>query len=385
MAYDNNRNALVLFGGYVNPGVNGYFADTWEGTGSGSATGADLWMKDTMTPDLPEDLGTEPTVSSTLFISRDIWVRDNPDTIATSANPGPDTTSPSDRYYTNEHLHQDPTYVNATTPSYVYVKVRNRGCAASSGTEKLRVYWVDAATGSPWPSSWNEIDSVPGGVVDPVSLPVIAPGQDYVAQLSWVPPDPFAFGDHHHFCLLARIETTLTFPFGMTSSETPFLAQNVAENNNIVWKNLTVFTGASGIGRVIVRNTFRRKAALDLHFAVPAAELKNHFLLHGDIFLNIGAALMEKWRRGGLKARGFIVMDDKTIKITDPQDAVLGGLLFGPGEEQTIEVRMQLRPNDKTRPGTSFNWDVIQMAPLKENARPSAIGGERYTLTIPQR
>jgi hypothetical protein len=95
-------------------------------------------MKETMTPDLPEDLGTGPTVSSTLFISRDIWVRDSPDTIATSANPGPDTTSLSDRDYTNEHLHQDPTYVNATTPSYVYVKVRNRG--SSSGTEKLRVY-----------------------------------------------------------------------------------------------------------------------------------------------------------------------------------------------------------------------------------------------------
>jgi sugar lactone lactonase YvrE len=349
---------------------------------------ADLWMKDTTSPDLPEDFGVEPTVSQTLFISRDIWVRTSQDATLTSPNPGPDTTLLTDSHYANEHQHQNPTY-NGTTPSYVYVKVRNRGCASSAGTEKLRVYWASASTGLPWPGSiglWNELDCVAGVGINPCPLPVIAPGQDYVIEIPWLASNPASFGGNDHFCLVARIETQPSFPFGMTYPEVSgqWLWQNVAGNNNIVWKNLTVFTSGNGKGKVIVRNTLRNEASLELHFAVPAIEMKNHFLLHGDIFVNLGDSLMKKWRRGGQRAQGFIVVDETTIKVTDPTNAMLGGLIFGAGEEQTIEVRMQLKPDDRTRPGTSFNWDVIQMMPKMKNAKPSAIGGERYILIVPR-
>jgi|GEM_PF-1683845 len=382
MAYDKARNALVVFGGFFSSGPTFYYADTWERSGGGAVAGADLWMKDTMAPDLPEDFGAEPTVSQLLYISRDIWVRDTPDTATSGGpNPGPDTTSTSDRYYMNEHQHQDPTYVNASTPSYLYVKVRNRGCAASAGTERLRVYWTNAASGSPWPSSWNEIDCAAGGAVDPCPLPVIAPGQDYVMQIPWVPPNPGAFGVNTHFCLLARIETQPTLPFGMTSPEGTAVWQNVATNNNIAWKNIAVLNGG-GKGHVIVRNTLRSQAALELRFAVPAAELKNHFLMHGDIFVDLGRELMAKWRRGGQRARGFRVVGGTTIQITDPANAVLAGLTFSAGEEQVIEVRMQLRRGDKSRPGASFNWDVIQMQPTARSAKPVAVGGMRYNLVI---
>lgn len=365
-----------------------------SGTADGVANlawsaGSDLYMKDTMTPDLPEDFGAEPTVSQTLFISRDIWLRTAADAVVGSTNPGPDTTLASDSYYANEHQHQNPTYVNATTSSYIYVKVRNRGCTLSAGTEKLRVYWANASTGLPWPGAgvWNEFDCVAGGGVnDPCPLPVIGPGQDYVVELPWVPPNPAMFGGNDHFCLVARIETLPSAPFGMTfdESQNQWLWQNVAGNNNIVWKNLTVFTSSGGKGKVIVRNTLRQETVLTLRFAVPSRELKNHFLLHGDIFVDLGEAVMKKWRRGGQRPRGFVVVGKSTIKVTDPTNAVLDGLLFGPGEEQTIEVRMQLKPGNKTRPGTSFNWDVIQMVPLRKNAKPSVIGGERYNLIVPK-
>jgi hypothetical protein len=384
MAYDKARNALVVFGGFFSSGPTFYYADTWERSGGGAVAGADLWMKDTIAPDLPEDFGVEPTVSQFLYVTRDIWVRDTPDTtISGGTNPGLDTASPSDRYYANEHQHQNPTYVNATTPSYAYVKVRNRGCAASTGTERLRFYWTKAtASGSPWPGGWNEIDCAPGGAVDPCPLPVIAPGQDYVVQFPWVPPDPAAFGSNDHFCVLARIETQPTFPFGMTSPESTADWQNVANNNNIVSKNIAVLTGGSGKGHVVVRNRLRDQAALDLRFAVPAAEMKNHFLLHGDIFVDLGRELMAKWRRGGQKARGFKVVGETTIQITNPADAMLGGLNFSAGEEQIVEVRMQLRRGDNSRPGTSFNWDVIQMQPPAKSARPVVVGGMRYNLVV---
>ena len=258
---------------------------------------------------------------------------------------------------------------------------------SSVGTEKLRVYWANASTALPWPSTsiWNEFDCIVGGGVDPCPLPVIGAGQDYVVELPWVPPNPANYGGSIHFCLVARIETAPSSPFGMTYDESlnQWLWQNVAGNNNIVWKNVTVFTSGGGKGKLIVRNPLRQKAVMALRFAVPREEVKNNFLLHGEIFVKLDQALMNKWRQSGQPPRGFVLHDNTTIKITDAADAVLDGLLFNPGEERTIEVRMQLKRGNKAKPGMSFNWDVTQQLwPLA--AKSSAIGGERYTLIVPK-
>ncbi len=337
----------------------------------------DFWMKDTMTPDLPEDFGVEPnSVSQYLWISQDIWVRNVPDTGA-GGN------------YANEHQHQNPVYVNASSPNYVYVKVRNRGNYSNLGSELLRVYWADANTGLPWPSQgtglgvWNEIDcDINTTLVDPCPLPNINPGQDYVMQLPWVPPDPS--NGNGHFCLVARIETMPYAPFGMKVVEGPTLWQNVANNNNIAWKNVTVVTsGASPRpSKLFVRNTLGHEAPLTLRFSVPDRELGNHFLLHGDIVVDLGELVMEKWRRGGHRATGFAVAGKTTIRITDPSKAEITGLLFESGEQQTIQVRMELRRGARVPAGTTFNWDIVQLAPLKKNGRSSVMGGERYVFTI---
>ena len=347
------------------------------------------WQPDLYLQDTPADLGFEPnTVSSLLFISSDIWIRTSADTVAGSTNPGPDTTLPADRYYANEHQHQNPIYVDQNTPGYIYVKVRNRGCSPGAGTEKLRVYWADASTGLPspvpWPGPgiWNELDCVPGPGVDPCSLPVIAPGQDYVVQLPWVPPNPTIVGVNGHFCLVARIETQPSGTFGMTFSEGTTLWSNVANNNNIVWKNVTVIDGSGG-GKVNVVNPLDHAVALGLHFAVPPEEMRNNLLMHGDVYVDLGDALMKKWRQGGGRPRGFAVVGKTTIKITDPTGAQLDGLLFNRGEKHTLQIRVQLKPGDRAAPGSRFNWDVIEVAPLTRKARPGAIGGERYTLIVP--
>ncbi len=197
-----------------------------------------------------------------------------------------------------------------------------------------------------------------------------------------MPPDPS--GGNGHFCLVARIESAPYFPFGMTIAEGSTLWQNVANNNNIAWKNVT--SGHRSVStrphRVFVRNTLHQEAPLTLRFSVPERELRNHFLLHGDIVVDLGEAIMQKWRRSGQRARGFAVVGKTTIKITDPSKAEIGGLLFEPGEQQTIEVRMELRRGARVPAGTTFNWDIVQMAPLKKNARPSAMGGERYVFTV---
>jgi subtilisin family serine protease len=351
------------------------------GVASSSHWQPDLYMQDT-----PADAGFEPnTVSPLLYISSDIWVRTAVDT-STGTNPGPNTVP----YYVNEHQHENPLYVDASTPSHVYVKVRNRGCKSSTGAEKLRVYWADANTGlpgSPWPptSAWTELDCVAGIGVNPCSLPVMTPGQDYVVELPWVPPDPVATGTDH-YCLVARIETSPTPPFGMTfpESQSPWLWTNVGNNNNVVWKNVTIVLG-SARGKVTVSNPFDRAMAFDLHFDVPPAESKDSLLLHGDIVVDLGEDLMTKWRRGGQKAQGFVIVGKTTIKITEPSNAALRGLLLAPREKRTIQVQVQLKPGDQSRPGRQFNWDLIQMAPATRSNKARPVGGERYTLIVPRK
>jgi hypothetical protein len=207
-----------------------------------------------------------------------------------------------------------------------------------------------------------------------------------------VPPDPLAYQGNDHFCLIARIESLPWWPFGMaapegqTQGQGPPLWQNVANNNNVAWKNVTVVTGVpSGPGdKLTVQNTLDREAPLTLRFSVPARELRNHFLLHGDIVVELGEAVMRKWRRGGVRARGFAVVGKSAIKITDPADAELAGLLFGPRERHTLRVRMQLKPGARPPAGATFNWDVVQLAPTTRNARPTPVGGERYTFVVPR-
>ena len=107
---------------------------------------ADLYIKDT-----PADTGVEPNPDpGPMWISEDIWVRTSPD-------PGylpyafPAGSPPWVPLAHQNPEYRDPKY---SVPNYVYVRVRNRGTTASTGTERLRVYWAKASTGLAWPAHW---------------------------------------------------------------------------------------------------------------------------------------------------------------------------------------------------------------------------------------
>ncbi len=74
-------------------------------------------------------------------------------------------------------LHQNPQYRDPklSKPNYVYVRVRNRGDAASSGTERLRVYWAKASTGLSWPSQWVDYTNNTGGSFKLYGLEITKP------------------------------------------------------------------------------------------------------------------------------------------------------------------------------------------------------------------
>ncbi len=85
-----------------------------------------------------------------MWVTEDIWVRNNPDP-GYQPFPFPELTPPWTPLPHENPEYRDPKY---STPNYVYIRVRNRGTAASTGTERLRLYWAKASTGLGWPAQW---------------------------------------------------------------------------------------------------------------------------------------------------------------------------------------------------------------------------------------
>ena len=111
-----------------------------------------LSAQDAFIRDNPSDTGIEPNPSTgPMWTSPDIWVRRNPDPNWVPY-PHP-TASPT----WTPQPHQNPEYRERdfAQPNYVYVRVTNRGTSATSGTERLRVYWAKASTGLNWPNHWT--------------------------------------------------------------------------------------------------------------------------------------------------------------------------------------------------------------------------------------
>src|SRR5690606_16033424 len=132
----------------------------------------------------------------------------------------------------------------------------------------------------------------------PLNIPVLQPGESVVVEIPWYPPDVNNFncaGDAGHFCLLARIETDTTSPFGMTTPETMSVAANVTNNNNIAWKNVTIvddviepaFLFLTGTP---IRNIFEREAFFTIRL-VDQTEKRRFLLLE---FADIGLVLPDE-------------------------------------------------------------------------------------------
>ena len=192
-----------------------------------SSTGP--WSADT-----PDDLGNEPNaVSQAFYVSDDIWVRNQDDGITTQE-------------------HEDPIFRASGPANHVFVLVRNKSCGAVENAN-LKLYWAKASSALGWPTPWDGTVTSPALMGQPIASQgtgVIPVGGSTILDFSWSPPNPADYasfgGDAAHFCLLSRIETAATAPFGMTFPETGDLNGNVQNNNKIVWKNVTVATDSGG-------------------------------------------------------------------------------------------------------------------------------------------
>lgn len=145
----------------------------------------------------------------------DIWVRNQPDGL-------------------DSQTHQNPEWNQSSPTVYAYVRVRNKSCSASAGTEKLRLNYSKAAGYSAWPTNFDG-SNANGNLIALVTLPVIEPGMDTIIQIPWVLPNPSLV--NWHPCVIARIENAAADPI----TEYPDRLDSLCDyNNNVALKNLSI-------------------------------------------------------------------------------------------------------------------------------------------------
>lgn len=323
----------------------------------GGAPAPDLWMQDNA-----DDIGVEPDASpNPMYLSDDIWVRNASDGLSNQD-------------------HQNP---NGDQSNYVYVRVRNRGCAgaaAQSGT--LKLYWAKASSSLSWPAPWDGSATSPalmGGLIGSQAVTVTG-GSIEIVEFPWTPPDPSdyaAFGaDKTHFCLLARIETSTTAPFGMTTPETGNLYANVKNNNNIVWKNISIVdTDGDGarFADVVIGNFGRERYETRLVFETPKRRGTPTLFDWGHILVEFRGDALAEWAKDGMKGEGFELLADGRLFINQSGAWIMGPALK-PGEFGTLHV--QFVPNGRRATGARvFELDVTELD-IKDNR----IGGQRFLL-----
>lgn len=345
-----------------------------------SNSGLDLYSKDK-----PWDMGKQPSNVSNLWESEDIWVRKQNDGIV-------------------NQVHEDPEYyANPANQDYVYVRIRNRGCVASTGTEQVTLHWAKAATALAWPNNWNgsilTSTGFPlGGLIGTAPLPVIQPGNATILTFPWNPPNPadyvgglttdpslFWAEEPHHFCLLSRIVAS-SDPI---SIEVSSVSDNVNNNNNIVWKNVSVVDIPGNIAggtfhngaTVLVGDAWDDGGVYNIEFANPTYITENRVTEEAEIKITLDAPLWEKWEQAGYQSEGIEIINVHEHQLLLVGDhARLDNLVFQPGERNLLHVGFNFL-TQQTSDQNEFDFCVIQ----RMSSDNTILGGETYKIYKEQR
>ncbi|MBU1937253.1 zinc metalloprotease [bacterium] len=301
--------------------------------------GADLWSQD-----MADDIGVEPnTISSHMWKSDDIWVRRQNDGVTYQEHQNPEYRAPG------------------FGSNYIYVRVRNRGCSPSV-SDCVEVYWAKASPSLSWPAPWDGSVSPPlmGGYVG-AELTGIVPGGGFtILEFPWNPPNPgdySSFGaDSSHFCLLSRIITPMTFPEG------PNLNTNVKNNNNIVWKNITIVNEEADRHRVAwttIGNFTNRISPAKFHFTISKDKAEKSAFEWGKVIVDLGEKLYAKWQSGGSAGNAIKDIGRGRIEILRP-GAWIGNIKLEPKEMHNISIRIEPL-KDRQIGNNVFNLDIVQL------------------------
>ncbi len=186
----------------------------------------DLAMQNSYSDDF-----SEPDVTSHIWQSKDIWMRNQDDGRLIPK-------------------HQNPKLENNNS-AYVYIRVTNNSCITSNGNDTLKVYWAKDNASLSWPESWDSKVCNKegffkkkiriGNEIDNITIPPLAPGETIILSAPWKLPHPDTYTNidnlPSNFCLLARIESSND---PMSYKEGNDISKNIANNNNIAGRKIMI-------------------------------------------------------------------------------------------------------------------------------------------------
>jgi|GEM_PF-4429902 len=313
---------------------------------------ADLYIKDR-----PYDTGAEPNPDSgPMWISDDIWVRQNTD---------------------GGLVHENPEY-KVSSPNAVYIRVYNRGTAANSAA-KVKLYFAKASSGLTWPTNFVNFSVgsvVHGDYIGEANIPSIPAGSNAIVMIPWYPPNPANFTyDQHHFCLAARVESLGDPMFNEVNNIG--IGVNTKNNNNIAWKNLSVYnlntTDFVSPTAVFIRGI--KSKLVNIRFVDKGfnEQLKNNFFeLGGTIEATLDEKLFEKAQANG-SLKNVKIIDKNKILISS-REASIANLPIEIGE--TFGITFDFRVTKDFPAEEQITLDLIQEDALKGELE----GGERFAL-----
>ncbi len=320
---------------------------------------------DIYTQDRPFDNGTEPNPDTgPMWISEDIWVRQDMDGGTTPENPE----------------------FKLFSPNGVYVKVRNRSTTTASECAVLKVYFSKASTGLQWPTHFNDFyqnvgsnSVLHGDIIGTATLPSIPPNGDITVEIPWYPPNPADYAnDIHHFCLVSRI---LSPNDPMFSEVVGSVSPNVRNNNNIAWKNLSVYDATPGnlpppIG-VFVRGISRETRFNNIQFFDRGFDERVERALFdiGAVEVTIEPELFQRMREyGSLEGPGIEIVGENKVILTS-REAAFTKVPLEYGE--TFSMHFGFKLYEELREREFVLFDIVQ-----ENYDTREFeGGERFMLT----
>lgn len=289
----------------------------WDAVGvTGTYTTIDLWMHDNT---IPADYGNEPNNNSggNMWSSQDIWVSSSPTGL----------------------INENPVYHLPITGihNYVRVKVHNKGTQQSCGKELLKVYWAKAATSPDYPAPWDGSQlyngyPLGGNVgIGVQTVPVIPAGSSAIVTFPWDPPNPYDYigaigsNDPGHFCLLARIETILSPPWGMTFPETSSLWSNTWNNNNVVTKNIEIVGSTPHFTGFFMGNSSSISKVKSIHFKSDSTSV---LFTQATVKVKLSSPIYQIWAAGGKQGSNVVELGDSIIKLLSP-GAYISNLTLG--------------------------------------------------------
>lgn len=359
-------------GGYNYTNVNYRFNGIWNGemgyglidayeavqmAQSMGSTSLDLHIKDSF-----DDSGAEPNnATEHMWRSQDIWIRNGDD---------------------GGVRHLNPEYRSNDNPNFIYVRVINKSCVASTGSETLTVNWAKANTALAWPQNWdgslqNDGGFDLGGVLSPVTIPILQAGEETIVKVPWVVPNPENYGNNEnpwHFCLIARIDAN-NDPLSSPYSSNPNIM--VRNNNNQAWKNVTVvdLVADRTSAMVMVANPSDDARTFFLELQQETNEEGKPIFDEAEVTLKMDDVLFNAWERGGKHAQLVEDKQDEKYKLVKGNHVILDNIMFDSKEMGLLTLDFNFLTKELTDK-TEFTYHVIQ----RDVHTGEVMGGETFVI-----